>query len=310
MPRGAERAAPGRALGIVFAALGALGFACKAILVKIAYGLGADPITLLALRMLYALPCFIVMGLVAQHSAAVPLRRADYAALLGLGLVGYYASSFLDFLGLQYVSASLERVILFVYPTLVVLIGACLKQRAPSRSVLAGVIICYAGVVTTFLNHLQRGQSQVLIGGALVFASAVCFAVYLLGSAPLLQRLGSTRVTAWATGFASLAVLAQFALLRPAASLVLQPARVQELAILMALFCTVLPIWLVAEAIRRLGAAPAAVIGSMGPVYTMVLAYLLLGEPLGPWQLLGAALVIFGVRLISRPTETGPTAAG
>src|SRR5271155_2840767 len=182
MPRGAERAAPGRTLGILFAALGALGFACKAILVKIAYGLGADPITLLALRMLYALPCFIVMGLVAQYGATAPLRRADYSALLGLGLIGYYASSYLDFLGLQYVSASLERVILFVYPTLVVLIGAWLRRRAPSRPVLAGVIFCYAGVVTTFLNHLQRGAGQVAIGGALVFASAVCFAVYLLGS--------------------------------------------------------------------------------------------------------------------------------
>ena len=272
-------------------------------------GLGADPITLLALRMLYALPCFIVMGLVAQRGAAARLTGTDYGALLGLGLVGYYASSYLDFLGLQYVSASLERVILFVYPTLVVLFSAWLRRRAPSRQVLAGVTLCYAGVAATFINHLQRGESQVMVGGALVFASAVCFAVYLLGSAQLLHRLGTTRVTAWATGFASLAVIAQFLLLRPAASLLLQPARIQGLAVLMALFCTVLPIWLVAEAVRRLGAGPAAVIGSMGPVYTMVLAYLLLGEPLGPWQLLGAALVILGVRQISRPTQIGPAVA-
>ena len=262
-----------KSTGLVCAVVGALGFSFKAIFVKAAYRYGVDAETLLALRMLYALPLFLLLGLMAARHSATPISAADWRALAVLGMFGYYASSYLDFLGLRHISAALERVILFVNPSIVVLF--------------------------TGLHDLRFGGAQVLLGGSLVFASAVCFAIYLLRAGSLLTRLGSAPVAAWATAIACVLVIAQFLLLRPVTALAMQPWQVQVLSAAMAVFSTVLPIWLVSEAMRRLGAAPTAMIGSLGPVITMLMAWLWLGEPLGILQLLGATLVIFGVRLVA-----------
>jgi drug/metabolite transporter (DMT)-like permease len=287
-----------QSIGLACALLGAVGFSFKAILVKAAYRYGVDPETLLALRMLYSLPLFLLMGYTARN-AAEPILASDWRMLLMLGVLGYYGSSYLDFLGLRHISAALERLILFVYPTIVVLYGAWRAQRAPPRPTLIALVLCYAGVALVVTHDVRAGSGNVLVGGTLVFASAVCYAAYLLGAAPLLTRLGSARVAAWATLVACVAALLQFALLRPLALAVAQPWQVQALSAAMAVFSTVLPIWLVSEGIRRLGAAPTAMIGSLGPPITMLLAWALLGEALGAAQLLGAALVIGGVRLVA-----------
>ena len=288
-----------QSIGLACALLGAVGFPFKAVLVKAAYRYGVDAETLLALRMLYSLPLFLLLGLAAARGAAEPISAADWRALALLGVLGYYGSSYLDFLGLRHISAALERLILFVYPTIVVLYGAWRARRAPARSTWWALLLCYAGVALVVAQDLHRGSGDVVIGGALVFASAVCYAVYLLRAAPLLTRLGSARVAAWATVVACVAALAQFVALRPLSMLVAQRWPVHALSAAMAVFSTLLPIWLVSEAIRRLGAAPTAMIGSLGPPITMLLAWLLLGEPLGALQLLGAALVIGGVRLVA-----------
>jgi len=287
-----------QSIGLACALLGAVGFSFKAILVKAAYRYGVDPETLLALRMLYSLPLFLLMGYTARN-AAEPIVAADWRALLLLGLLGYYGSSYLDFLGLRYISAALERLILFVYPTIVVLYVAWRARRAPARPTVIALVLCYAGVALVVTHDVRSGHGNVLVGGTFVFASAVCYAAYLLGAAPLLTRLGSARVAAWATLVACMAALLQFVVLRPLALAVAQPWQVQALSAAMAVFSTVLPIWLVSEGIRRLGAAPTAMIGSLGPPITMLLAWLLLGEALGALQLLGAALVIGGVRLVA-----------
>jgi drug/metabolite transporter (DMT)-like permease len=287
-----------QSIGLACALLGAVGFSFKAILVKAAYRYGVDPETLLALRMLYSLPLFLLMGYGARN-AAEPILAADWRMLLMLGLLGYYGSSYLDFLGLRHISAALERLILFVYPTIVVLYGAWRARRAPARPTLIALALCYAGVALVVTHDVRLGHGNVLVGGTLVFASAVCYAAYLLGAAPLLTRLGSARVAAWATLVACVAALTQFALLRPLALAVAQPWQVQALSLAMAVFSTVLPIWLVSEGIRRLGASATAMIGSLGPPITMLLAWLLLGEALGALQLVGAALVIGGVRLVA-----------
>lgn len=288
-----------RSTGVAAAVLGAVGFSIKAIFVKSAFRYGVDAETLLALRMLYSLPLFVLLGLAASRRAAVPLTAADWRALLVLGAVGYYIASYLDFLGLEHISAALERVILFTYPTMVVLFTAWRARRAPPRPTWIALLLCYAGVALVVSHDLRAGAGHVLLGGALVFASAVSYAAYLLRAGPLLARLGSTRVAAWGTVIACLFAVAQFALLRPLDALVTQPWQVQALAAAMAVFSTVLPVWLLSEAIRQLGAGPAAMIGSLGPVITLLLAWLVLGEPLGLLQLLGAALVIAGVRLVA-----------
>jgi drug/metabolite transporter (DMT)-like permease len=276
-----------------------VGFSIKAIFVKAAFRYGVDAETLLALRMLYSLPLFLLLGFAAARSAAAPITAADWRALLVLGFVGYYVASYLDFLGLKHISAALERVILFTYPTMVVLFTAWQQRRAPARSTWIALLLCYAGVALVVSHDLHSGGSNILLGSLLVFASAVSYAIYLLRAGPLLARLGSARVAAWGTVVACLFAVAQFLLLRPVATLAAQPWQVQALGAAMAVFSTVLPVWLMSEAIRQLGAGPAAMIGSLGPVITLLLAWVVLGEALGTLQLLGAALVIAGVRLVA-----------
>ena len=288
-----------RSSGLAAAVLGAAGFSIKAIFVKAAFRYGVDAETLLALRMLYSLPLFLLMGLAATRSAAAPISAADWRALTLLGVLGYYTASYLDFLGLQYVSATLERVILFTYPTMVVLFTAWRERRLPTRSTWSALMLCYAGVALVVTHDLRSGGSEIVIGSALVFASAVSYAFYLLRAGPLLVRLGSARVAAWGTTIACVLALMQFVVLRPISSIVVQPWQVQALSAAMAVFSTVLPVWLVSEAMRQLGAGPTAMIGSLGPVITLLLAWLLLGESFGALQLLGAGLVIYGVRIVA-----------
>ena len=288
-----------RSTGVACALLGAAGFSFKAVFIKAAYRYGVDAETLMALRMLYSLPLFLLLGLHATRAEPRPrpLGRSDWRDLFLLGVLGYYAASYLDFLGLRHISAALERVILFIYPTIVVLFTAWQQRRWPTPPQRLALLLCYLGVVLAMLHDLQNQQGQVWIGGALVLGSAIAYAVYLLRAAPLLQQLGSARVAAGATSIASLLALLQFFALRPPATLFSQPWPVHGYSIAMAVFSTVLPIWLVSEAIRRLGAGTTAIIGSLGPVLTMLLAWAFLSEPLGAMQIVGALLVIIGVRL-------------
>jgi drug/metabolite transporter (DMT)-like permease len=299
MASAAEAARGNRTVGLSCALLGAVGFAFKSILVKAAYRYGVDAETFLALRMLYALPWLILMGLAAAHRDPLKLTRIDILGLALLGFSGYYASSYLDFLGLKYIAASLERVILFIYPTLVVLYSAVQQRRAPSARLLAALALCYGGVALALIENLHLGGEHLLLGSALVFASAVCYAAYLVGNGNVVGRLGATRVTAWATGCACVLALLQMFVMREAAALLTPVWQVQLLALALSIFATVLPIWLIAEAVRRLGAGPTAVIGSLGPIITVGLAVLFLGESVGVLQLIGAAAVIAGVRLVS-----------
>ncbi len=189
-----------------------------------------DAETLLALRMLYSLPLFLLMGLAATRSAAAPISAADWRALALLGVLGYYTASYLDFLGLKYISAALERVILFTYPTMVVLFTAWRERTAPTRSTWSALLLCYAGVALVAAHDVRAGGRGIVIGSVLVFASAVSYAFYLLRAGPLLVRLGPARVAAWGTTIACLLALTQFAVLRPIATIVAQPWQVQTLS--------------------------------------------------------------------------------
>ncbi|KAB2926661.1 MAG: DMT family transporter [Candidatus Contendobacter sp.] len=287
--------------GLLCAVLAAVGFSFKAILVKLTYRYGVDAETLLALRMAFSLPFFIAMGWMSAHRATRRLTPHDGAWLFGLGLLGYYLASYLDFLGLHYISAALERLILFVYPTLVVLLSALWLGQPLTRRALGALALCYAGIALAVAHDLRLAGTarDLALGGALVFGSALSYALYLLGSGRVVGRLGALRVTALASLIACGLGIGQFLLLRPLAALA-QPWPVYGLALAMALFSTVLPVWAVSEAIRRIGAGPVALTGSLGPIVTLLLAWLLLDEALGGAQLIGAALVITGVMVIAR----------
>ncbi|MDS4021882.1 MAG: DMT family transporter [Candidatus Competibacter sp.] len=299
-----DRPVPAGALdriGLLCAVLAAVGFSFKAILVKLAYRYGVDAETLLALRMAFSLPFFIAMGWMSAHRATNLLTPHDGAWLFGLGLLGYYLASYLDFLGLHYISAALERLILFVYPTLVVLLSALWLGQPLTRRALGALALCYAGIALAVAHDLRLAGTarDLALGGVLVFGSALSYALYLLGNGKIVGRLGALRVTAFASIIACGLGIGQFLLLRPVAALV-QPGPVYALALAMALFSTVLPVWAVSEAIRRIGAGPVALTGSLGPIVTLLLAWLLLDEPLGLAQLAGAALVIMGVTVMAR----------
>ncbi len=289
-------------VGLLCAVLAAVGFSGKAILVKLAYRYGVDAETLLALRLAFSLPFFVALGWIGARRASSRLTRRDGVWLFGLGFLGYYLASYLDFLGLRYISAALERLILFVYPTLVVLLSALWLGQPLTRRTLGALALCYAGIALAVAHdlHLAGTARDLALGSALVFGSALSYALYLLGNGLVVSRLGVLRVTAFASIVAGLLAIGQFLLLRPVAVLLRQPWPVYALALAMTLFSTVLPVWGVSEAIRRLGPGPVALTGNLGPIVTLLLAWLLLDEALGVAQLAGAALVIAGVTVMAR----------
>jgi len=281
-------------LGVSFALLAAVGFSVKAILVKLAYVDTVDAVTLLALRMVFSVPFFAAVALWARGNHAEPLGRRDWLAVLGLGLVGYYLSSFLDFLGLQYISAGLERLILFLYPTMTVILSALVYRSAVGRKVVAAMALSYAGIALVFFHDAGASQGSVVLGASLVFASTLSYSVYLVGAGHAIARIGAARFTAYAMIVASGATLFQFGVTHPLTALDL-PLRVYGLAVAMAVFSTVLPVFLLSAGIRRIGSGNVSLIGSIGPVATIYLAQVFLDEVVSVQQIAGSLLVLAGV---------------
>jgi drug/metabolite transporter (DMT)-like permease len=288
--------------GLFLAAAGAIAFSGKAIIVKLSYVYGVDAVTVIMYRMLFALPFFIAMGLWAERQAIArdnPLTRRDVIDIVGLGFVGYYLSSYLDFLGLQYITASLERLILYINPTLVVLLGWAVYKKPIQPIRMLAMAISYSGVMLVFSHELSLAGPNVALGSTLVLGSAVSYAVYLLYSGQLVQRIGSLRLVGWATSVACVCCIAQFVLLRPLSAAVV-PVEVLWLGVLNAVACTVAPVLMVMMAIERIGAALTAQTGMIGPMSTIALGVLLLDEPLNVWIGAGTLLVLGGVFLVSK----------
>jgi drug/metabolite transporter (DMT)-like permease len=294
--------------GIALAAFGAIAFSGKAIIVKLAYRYGTDAITLIALRMLCALPFFLAMGAwAATRPGTVPLTRREGVAVIVLGFLGYYLASYLDFLGLEYVSASLERLILYLNPTIVLFIGLLFfKRRVQPRQIVA-LAVGYAGVVIAFAHDFRVGGSNVALGSMLVFASALTYALYLVGSGELVKRVGTMRLTAYASSVAALCCIVQFLLTRPLSTFVELPTAVYGLSLLNGTACTVLPVFAVMAGVSRLGASIASQVGMIGPVSTIILAQIFLGEHMGPTQVIGTILVMVGVFIVSQTRPANKT---
>jgi drug/metabolite transporter (DMT)-like permease len=291
----------GARAGTWLAVLAALGFSAKAIFIKLAYAAApVDAVTLLALRMLFSLPVFVWVGLRSSR-AALPLTRRDWLAVIALGLLGYYGASILDFLGLKYITAGLERLILFTYPTLTLLLGALFYGQTIGRREWAALALCYLGIGAAFAHDLQLSAqaSSILLGAGLVFGASVCYAFYLSGSAPMLARIGVARMTALALLVSTLATLVHFSVTLPLLAFV-QPLPIYAYALAMALLSTIVPVFAQAAAIRRIGSGRAALIGTLGPLMTIGMGWAVLGETISFWQMMGAALVVAGVVLAGR----------
>lgn len=284
--------------GSLFAVLAALGFSMKAIFVKLAYAAGpVDAITLLALRMVLSLPLFLWLVWFSRGQASAPLTWGSAGRVLLLGLFGYYLASLFDFYGLQYISAGLERLILFTYPTLVLIFQAVAMRERPTPRVLAAMGICYFGLGIAFFHDISVSGvgSQVILGSLWVFASAVTYALYYSGTGAMLKTMSSMRLAGLAGTASSLMVLGHYGLTGDFSQLPGLPPAVWFNAALMALFSTVLPIYWVSLAIQRMGPTQTAAVGNLGPVLTVLASWALLSEDISAWQIAGLALVLLGV---------------
>ena len=284
--------------GILLATFGAILFSGKAIIVKLAYRYGVDAVTLIMYRMLFALPMFAFMAWWASRGKAA-LTREDWLGVLWLGFTGYYLASFLDFAGLAYISASLERLILYLNPTLVLLLGLVLYRRKISTAQVVGMAISYSGVVLVFGHEATLLGRDAAWGALLVFLSAISYALYLVYSGEMVKRLGALRLVGLATTVACLCCLLQFVVLRPMSAAIVAP-EVIWLSLLNATLCTAAPVLMVMMAIERIGASMAAQTGMIGPMSTILMGVLILGEPFTAWVAAGTVLVIAGIFVFTR----------
>lgn len=300
---GSQVATKSVATGLALASVGAVAFSGKAIIVKLAYRYGVDAVTLIMYRMLFALPLFAAMAWWAGRGKP-RLTRRDWAGVLGLGFSGYYLASFLDFAGLAYITASFERLILYLNPTLVLLFGWLLYRYRPTRQQVLGMAVSYCGVLLVFGHEFETGAggssgAAAAWGALLCFGSAVSYAGYLVYSGEFVKRLGSLRLVGLATSVACLLCILQFLLLRPLGAAQVAP-QVIWLSVLNASACTAVPVLLVMMAIERIGPALAAQTGMIGPLSTIVMSVLILGEPFTAWIAAGTVLVIAGIFVFTR----------
>ncbi|MCX6212939.1 DMT family transporter [Spirosoma sp.] len=287
-------------LGAFFVFMAAFCFACKGILIKLAYQYPIDAISLLTLRMLFALPFYVLILLnLIRTQPPVQLTRKQWVSLLMLGITGYYFASFFNFLGLVYITASLERILLFIYPTFVLLINALSFKRPITRLQLLSLGLTYSGILLAFWGNIETAHQKDIIQGAFwVILSGLVYAIYLVGSDGMIARIGSQRFTCYAMIAATVPVsihcIAQHGI-----HLTSYPKPVYVLGLGMGIFVTVVPTFMIAEGIKRIGSGNASIIASVGPIFTIILSTIILGEMISIGQIVGTFFVLAGVFLIS-----------
>lgn len=291
-------------IGATLVFISAIAFSAKAIFIKFAYAYSVDAVTLMALRMLFATPFFMVLALLAsQDKTTHVLNMRDWMSIIALGLAGMYFSQLFDFLGLEYVSASMERTILFLYPTFVVIITAVLARKAVGKREVLALVLSYLGIILVAVHEISfDNRADTFTGAGFVFISAMTYACYLVGSGPAIHKLGMRRFTGYTMVVSCIAVLMHFSLTHSISSLQL-PMPVYLLGFAMAIVSTVLPIMLLNAGIKRIGGSKASLISSVGPISTLLLAVIFLNEVITVKQIIGIGLVLAGVLTITLTKE-------
>lgn len=287
-------------IGIIFAILGVVLFSAKAIMVKLAYQYHVDTISLLFFRMVFALPFYIVIAIWKKPKQPDKIKSKDYLWLIFFGFVGYYLASLFDFEGLQYLKAGLERIILFIYPTMVVFLSWLFLKKKISKKQSIAIAITYVGIVVVFWNEIGVEGDTIYWGGFLIFLSALTYAMYLVGSGWLIPKFGAITFTAYAMIVSTACVVVHYFSINSNVSLFEYPTEVYWLGLAMAIFSTLIPSFLVSAAIERLGASTFSIFGSLGPISTILLAYFFLNETISIVQIVGMIVVILGVSFVSR----------
>lgn len=306
-----------RAWGLLLALGGVVGFSFRPILIKLCYAEhDITPVTLLFLRMTVSLPVFAAIAWWLARGGAsgvppTPIKGREWLGIAGLGFIGYYGASFLDFLGLQYVGAGVGRLINFLYPTMVLALTFVFLHKAPTRREIGALVMSYAGIALVVSNQLDVGSEDrlFLFGVFFCLANALCYAIYLVAGGELTRRIGSMRFTAWTMMVATVPAVLQFLVIEPASALDLPP-KAWFYVMLMVVFATILPVFMVAEALRRIGANHFAMIGALSPVVTVIAGAVGLEEPVTVLQALGGVLVVAGVLLVSmKPRADKPASS-
>lgn len=288
--------------------LGVFLFSLKGIIIKLAYHYFVGPTVLMTLRMLFAMPFYLwillqsLVRLTPDERQALSAKRLSITGLFGLS--GYYLASWLDLVGLTYLPANLERIILYTYPSIVLILSVWLLGQRLTRRLATSLIIVYAGLALVFMQDISQMQraadSQQRLGGTLVFASAIAFAVYVIGSELMMRRMPSRLFTAIAMLAASLGIIVHYSIACPLSVITQQPLPVYGYALFIAIVCTVIPSLLLSAGIQRVGAATASLVGSFGPIATLVVAFMVLGETLSVLQLVGFTVIMGGIILLSK----------
>ena len=288
-------------LGISITLLGAILFSTKAIIVKLAFGsTHTDALTLLTLRMIFSLPFYLATAFfVSGQKTNKQMSRKEWMLVLGLGIFGYYLSSLFDFIGLQYVSAGLERLILFLYPTFTVLIGAYFFGQKISTIQKVALALTYAGIGIAYIGELSfdTGNPNFYFGSFMIFLCAITYSIYIAGSGKVIPSIGANKFTAYAMLAATAGIFIHFAFKGNSATLSTSTS-LWLYAIVLAVVATVVPSFLVSQGLKKIGSNNVAIISGIGPVSTILQAHFILGEKIFTEQIIGTILVIIGVMLI------------
>jgi len=294
--------------GFSYAIGAALLFSCKPIIIKWAYGYGIDALSLMLLRMALALPIYLLIGAIIIRKKSIRLPAKHWLSAAFVGLFGYYLATFLDLKGLELANAQLERIILYAYPTVVVILGAIIFKHKVSKQQLGALALCYAGIICIFLQDLSLQGEQVIQGSLLILLSAVSYAIYMLFSKKHIDKFGSLLFTCISMSSATLATIIHAGI---SLSLTTEPSanswqfsnELIAIILLLTFAATVIPSFMISEAVSRIGAANAALTGTVGPIMTSILAVVLLGEVFTLYHGLGMVLVILGVSRLKPKKE-------
>ncbi len=285
--------------GVLIGVLGVVLFSSKAVMVKIAYNYNIDAITMLLLRMLFAFPFYVVIAyLYRNKKQKVKTTKKDYVWVFIFGFVGYYLASFFDFVGLAYIKASLERIILFVYPTMVIVLNRVFFKKPITKTQTLAIILSYLGVVFAFSDEVDISGNNVYLGGVFILLSAITYASYLVGSGWLIPKFGVVKFTAYAMLISCFCVFVHFSIIGES-NLFNLPWQVYLLGFLIAIFATVIPSFMVSASIKIISSSNFAIIAGIGPISTIILATLFLNEQLTLFQFFGSLLVIIGIVITS-----------
>ena len=286
-------------IGIFLGVLGVVLFSSKAVMVKLAYKYNVDAITMLLLRMLFSFPFYVVIAyLYRNENQDIKNTKKDYYWVVFFGVVGYYLASFFDFVGLSYIKASLERIILFVYPTIVILLNRLFLKQPITKIQLVAIFLSYLGIIIAFSDEVDISGNNVYLGGLFILLSAITYASYLVGSGWLIPKFGVVKFTAYAMLVSCFCVFIHFSIISEI-DLFTLPWQVYLLGFLIAIFATVIPSFLVSTSIKIISSSNFAIVAGIGQISTIILASFFLNETLTLFQFLGALLVIIGIVITS-----------